>query len=121
MIYEVKKLDAASLAKTVAAILGALMMVFGVLWIIMAIVAGVIRSAYGATPYPGTGLGYSVGSGLIILIFGSIAGAVIGLVLGTVIASVYNMAVNHTGGLRLELGAPQGSPTTSKNSKKKLK
>ncbi|PIS42934.1 MAG: hypothetical protein COT24_00860 [Candidatus Kerfeldbacteria bacterium CG08_land_8_20_14_0_20_40_16] len=119
MIYEVKKLDVTSLAKTMAAILGSVMVVVGVLWIIMAIVAGVIRSAYGTTPYPGTGIGYSVGSGLIILIFGAVIGAVVGLVLGAVVASIYNMIVNHVGGLHLELEAPKNN--SAKNNKKQLK
>lgn len=117
-MQEIKKIEAGSLAKTVATILGSIMVIVGIFWVVMAIVAGIIRSAYGTTPYAGTGIGYSVGFGLIILIFGTVIGAVIGFILGALIATVYNMVASRFGGLKLGLESP-ASNSPVKNNKKK--
>lgn len=113
-MYEVKKIDVASLAKTKATILGAIMFVVGVVWIFLAVIAGIIRSTVGTSPYPGTGLGYSVGAGLIILIFGTILGAVVGLILGAVIGVAYNIVVSKVGGLKLDLELPKNKGNSRK-------
>jgi len=120
-MYELKKIDVVSFAKVKAVILGAIMFIVGVVYVVLALIAFFIRSSFGTTLYEGTGIGYSVGTGLLILIFGTILGIVCGFILGAILAAIYNLMAGKIGGIRVNLNQVSFKETNNlrKNNNKK--
>ena len=100
MRMRVRSLDPMSVGKTMAAIYGAMSLLFVPIFVILMIVGAVAGANEKSVPFAGA---LGIGFGLILIIVLPLLYALIAFVMGALMALIYNLASRWMGGVIMEL------------------